>query len=449
MLKVAIAGHIDNLVLGFCERLAADPQISLIGLGREAYDVDFIDTWRLGSQVSSRDTENTLTGVDLAIYFCLGRSEQRSGEGEIDDVALMQAIQFIREAQRHEGLRVILVSRLFDASVLPDGCPIYKVYSEISFLFHDSGLRLNHLRVAPILSEYDPITRHALRLASAFAMRFDHKKYYNLTQPLAFDDFCEALIGIVKKEKKRTNLVGAAVLRYSEFLEELQKAMRGSGFALPSLALFKATSKRLGLSVIKDEARKVFEETLKIHTSERSDGSSSRDELSKQIKALAKSYKKGMQTKEPLYKPKTLVSDTQFTRCVVQRLLYNPNRSVEQIADLLMAWLPRRLNKILQVKRVDEHSLECLMLRIPLFKLKKCVDGEQQSRIILSSNFLDDKTILPNFLLFSTALEDPIYGVLMILLEHSPSSKIALALEKYIIKDFAKYLHEFKIGEWD
>lgn len=445
MPNIAIAGHIDGLVLSFCERLAKQEGVTLVGISWFAYAVEFFRGWRLGSQISSRDMQNCLEGIDVAYYFCMDLGPRR-GEGLSGDVALMQAIHFIREAQRYPGLRVILVSRYFDASGISSECPSYKVFSEIDYLFLDSGLNLNHVRTAPVLSVLDTFTRMALLQASAWAVRFEGKRFLNLTQPITFSSFSEALIDVLKSPRAREVLVGRSVMRYGELMQSLREALKSSAYYMPRLDMLKAVPRRLKFSLLKDDATLFFEETLRLHTAQGQGECRDKGEMQKSIALMVEDSERYENKDFMPYSKAPERASAPYSRCVVQRLLYNPNRSVEEIADLLMAWLPRRLDKLLYVKRVNEQALECQILRIALFRLEKCVDDKQQSRIILSSNFMDNQELMPSFLLFSTALDDPTYGVLLILLENSPKSRFALAFERYILNDFAKYLQEFKIG---
>lgn len=405
--------------------------------------------WRTGSLLSAREVTSMLADIRVLVCFYMTPPEDIvTHQGHARDVALTSAVNIARCANAQPDLRVILVTRMFpqETSSFDEN---YEYLENILHIFKTNCKNIDIIQCSPVISEYDVISlamfEHALFHAK------NHTKccsshWTNLTQPMPERAFFKALHAAILAPSSAPSiqfLQGCEVLSYQSWFDIL-------------LASIPLHIQRKTLAHIKMQfmpcvlqRSRILDETIKFPTAE--NGSQVPGELSLGGKKNFAMFVDDLL--ENRHNPRSLLASTDSrlfqereTACYVQRVIKNPNRSVSEMADLMMQWLPRYFQRMLRVEDIDSDRVLCRVSRVPLLELKKVEESSTRCRLYVRFPWAKSVTARTS-LLITTSGSSKSPGILLVVIEDSPDNAIFKTSMRMLLHAFGKYLKDYSCGE--
>ena len=429
---LAIAGQIDRISALFVslyrhKTKAASPQIVALSETRRE-DMDDVH-WRCGSLISRHETAKMLDGVNVLVYFALTPPlTLRSPQGLEPDVAIASAVSLAQCASAMPGCRVVLVTRYCGENEnLP---PNYAFWQQITRIFADNCSNLAIIRTMPVLSCDDAVLRG---MSESGRNRADAAAGWdNLCAPVAPESLVDSIIHAIQDDSAHGDVVlsGSNSVSYRHLAEIVVRVRRADPI------------RRLRAAV-DPEARtraQLLDETVRFPTSESRAENIGRDFSI----AVEEAFEPLKLRRSMLLRPSS--GEKVESSCYAQRVLTNPRRSVSEIADLLMQWLPRYFQRMVRVDNLGGSRLLCRFTRIPLLELEKKQEADNRCRLVMRSPWAHSVQSKTSLTVMTTGNTDN-PGELVIVVEDAPGTKLLNMGFRAILHAFGRYLRDYGCGD--
>ena len=438
--NIALAGQFDRIQAAFASWIQqpahSEKSLRLFGLSAIPYQRIANISWRCGSLLCPRDTASMLSDLNALVYFCLTPpSLVQTAQGFDLDVAIASASNLAQHIAMRPDCRVVLVTRYFP----DDGRKLgtcYNFWQQIIGMFKAQCPNLVVIQTMPVISDDDAVMLGMLENSQShiYGSRNDSTDWLNLTSPISRNRLFEAIRDSIWDQTPQNAVIlnGHIVLSYAE----LSRLISQSGSRLHPL-------KKMKLA-IEPEARsraQLLRETLAFHTTQTLNGDDKMD--SHQIEELAEIFITNKTASRLLLEPEP--GKQLHAKGYAQRMIAGPSRSVSEIADLLMQWLPRYFQRLVQVDNIGSSRLLCRLSRIPLLELEKHEESPHRCRLLLRNPWAHSIQSKASLLITSTEQTD-FPGELLVIIEDGPESKLLTMGMRGLLMSFAKYLKEYGCG---
>ena len=458
-MMIGISGQLDGIAALFSHALARhDPSHTRVAMGREASCGWNVQKWRLGSMTSERDTRNMLQGVDTVFYFCLTPPyDGRTHEGNGYDVALCDAMNFAHVAA--DKVRVVLITRMFPN----DGRPLGQAFSywrEVTDIFTENIQNLQIVRTTPIWSEHDALMTGMYHYATNHRFSYQDVRFFNYIDPVTMGELIRKLVSIshdetISWEKQPTwELEGETAVSYQALLHCMKSCSHTSRRLEKTLT--DIIRKPHPLSFHEDQ---LFLEAVEFHSATeqtvRRDSQTTRTDLVFQAcrdfvheyndTSLLNAAYTRLGTAARDERIKTAHEVATNSRNYVYKIAKEPRRSVEEIAELFVQWLPRYFQRTMSLEKINETRQMCRISRIPLaeFELEK----ESWKRCRLHMKWPWGVRVNGNTKLVVTVTgtrDNP--RELLLVCEDGPDSSWFIMLARSIMAAFGRYLRDYGVA---
>lgn len=460
-MMIGIAGQLDGIAALFSHALSRHyaNTDTIVALSREASCGWHVDTWRLGSMTGERETRHMLHGLSLVYYFCLTPPvEGRTREGYGYDVALCDAMNFAHEAA--DKVRVVLVTRLFP----DDGRPLGEAFSywrEVCDIFSENIRDLQIVQTAPVWSEFDGVMMGMFHYACHRRLPDQDVRFFNYMDPVTCGELIRQLLSLGSAEngvgdKQPVCFVeGETALTYHALIQcmktESRKARRfGQGLA----NIVRPTH-----PAAKQDAR-LFEEALAFHSA--TEQSVQRDRQTTQKDPVFRACRDFVQEyydTSVLHQAYTRLGTASRDECVrnaqevatdvrhyVYRIAKAPKRSVADIAELFIQWLPRYFQRAVSLEKLNDTRRMCRLSRIPLAEFE--LEREAWNRCRLHIKWPWGVKVNANVQLVVTVTGTREKArELLIVCEDGPDSSWFIMIARGIMLAFGNYLRDYGVAD--
>ena len=435
---VALAGQFDQMLASFIawNNRKGDPNLRFLGLNNvSCADIPNI-LWRRGSLISARDTASMLGDIDTLLYFCLTPPPPvHTSQGYALDVALVAAANFAQSISKHPKCRVVLVTRYF-----PDDyqklSTYYAFWRQIIRVFKSYCSNLAIIQTMPVISDKDVFMLGMLEHGHLSPKRLDSEdtEWLNLTSPVTETQLFEGILKAISEDTISSKILsGDTLMAYIDVKELISQSRK----KLHTLKALKCS--------VEPESRsraRLLNETLRFHTTQIMGEEDRNDRRIRED--IADIFERDISGTALLLKPKA--GEKARTGGYAQRVISGPKRSVSEIADLLMQWLPRYFQRMVQVDEIASSRLLCRMARIPLLELEKREESPNRCRLLMRNPWAHTVQSKASLLVTTTEeCDNP--GELLVIIEDTPDSKLLTMTVRGLLLSFAKYLKEYGCGE--
>ncbi len=452
---IAITGQLDGIAAAFSRTLArSERHAPIIGLGRAAACGWGVDTWRLGSMTSERDTQYMLADVSTAFYFCLTPpNEGRTHEGLGYDVALCDAINFAHCAGDH--VRVVLVTRFFpnDGRNLGNS---FAFWREVCEIFKENVTHLQIVQTTPVWSEFDAVVTGLISYAQHQSIQDRDVRFFNLVNPTTMKSLQDKLVRTFDDwQDGAEHLVeGDIAVSYGNLVRCVQNALNGRRIQ-SSVARMITRSRQLGFD---DET--LFKQAVEFHSAgELAMYKANQTDLPKRVFERCRDFvadqvdvsivsatcsRLGALARTSRLKVET--ADAPHARNYVYRIARLPKRPVSEIADLFVEWLPRYFQRLVHLEKLGETRQMVRLSRVPLVEFEKCDESWQRCRLVV-------RWPLGNHVQARTQLITTVTGTrekpreLLIVCEEGTEGNWFVMLSRGILAAFGTYLRDYGVAE--
>lgn len=451
---IAFTGQFDTLLSRFYAWFKRTPEAKtqrMIGIHHEEMEGFPQLIWRTGSLVSIRETDSMLADINTLVCFYMTPPEDtQTRQGHDRDVALTSAVNIARCAQNKSNMRVILVTRILPKSNA-NAADNYDYWNSILNIFKTHCINLNIIHTSPILSECDIITLSLFEhivLRSADDTESSQIAWMNQTQPIEEKRFFHALHQkIIRSDYQPMSsqvFEGDVTLSYQDWREIMTDSLPSHSYRLLSRFYKRYMPYRV-------HRARFLRETLSFHTFS---GKSHADEpepvpefWKKTCALLAEELLDGMsQSSSLLAKSKLTFFKPLETTCYVQRVLKNPKRTISEIADILMQWLPRHFQRALSVEDMGPDRVLCRISRVPVLEIEKHEESPTRCRLFVRFPWGKSVQSKTNLLITTTGtLKSP--DILLIVIEDGPDNSIFTAALRSLLHAFGRYLKDYGCGD--
>lgn len=446
MFTIAFAGQFDHFLPDFIHWFSKNvmPDCNFVGLNHQSFRELSSISWRIGSLLSSRDTEGMLNQIDALVYFGMTPpSLNKTDEGIERDVALSAAVNVASAAKLFPDLRVILVTRNVQNEHPKLGsCSDY--WLQIVKIFKDSVQNLNVIQTNPVISELDAVCVAMFENAQQKLANRPDSIWKKSFQPVKKRDFYDAIKNAItgKSTGNCTILHGDCSIEWLDWIKVNQRAIPSSRqpgrIAQMRNALFPENHLRAEL----------LDEVISDSSSNPSHNSSLKPYILAEMLQIAEDLLDDKIANKPL-----LLAPGRFhipvagkSSCYVQRILTRPLRSVSDIADLLMGWIPRYFQRMIRVEELSASRIMCRMSRIPVLEFEKIIESPNRCRLLLRSPWALNVKNTVNLVVATTGYEkDP--GILFVIVEDAPKNLIFMSSFRAMMIAFGRYLKDYGCGE--
>ena len=435
---IALAGQFDQMLASFItwNNRKGNPDLRFLGLNDVSCEGIPNIQWRTGSLISARNTASMLGDIDTLLYFGLTPPPLiHTDRGYAPDVALVAAANLARSIAQHPQCHVVLVTRYFPNDY-KNLSTHYAFWRQIIRIFKSSCSSLSIIQTMPVISEDDAVMLGILESGRISQSRTDSEAtdWLNLTSPVHKLRLFETMLNALSENTASCRILsGNAVLSYADVKAQIQK----SRHKLHALKTLKCS--------VDPESRSrahLLNETLRFHTAQ---AIGEEDRNDRRIREdIADIFERDISGTPLLLKSKP--GEKAHTGGYAQRVISGPRRSVSEIADLLMQWLPRYFQRMVQVDEIASSRLLCRLARIPLLELEKREESPNRCRLLMRNPWAH--TVQSRSSLLVTTTEDcdnP--GELLVIIEDTPDSKLVTMAVRGLLMSFSKYLKEYGCGE--
>lgn len=457
---IGIAGQLDGIAALFSHVLSRhfSSKESIVALGREASCGWNIDRWRLGSMTSERDTSKMLHDLTTVYYFCLTPPpEGRTKEGYGYDVALCDAMNFAHEAK--DKIRVVLITRIFP----DDGRPLGNAFSywrEVCDIFRENIEQLQIVQTAPIWSEYDVMITGMLHYATAHRLSERDVRLFNYIDPVTSGELMRVLISVDRKDenawstRRVIQIEGQTAVSYYAILKCMKTACHAKSMFEKTISDIIRKPHSL---IFHDE--QLFLEAVEFHSATeqtvRRDNQTTRTDLVFQAcrdfvreyhdtSILNAAYARlGTAARNERIRTEHEIAND--SRNYVYRIAKEPRRSVSEIAELFVQWLPLFFQRTVSLEKLGETRQMCRFSRLPLVEFE--LEKESWKRCRLHIKWPLGAKVNGDAQLVVTVTgtrEHP--RELLIVCEDGPDASWFIMLARNIMSAFGNYLRDYGVA---
>lgn len=431
MLHIAISGQFDAFVPDFIRGFLKNRRdgVRWTALHFSPLDMNVPVTWRTGSLLAERNTLTMLEDVDVLLYFAMTPPDDRNiPEGAMHDVALCAATCLARAAQKSQNLRVILVSREIHHKMTLGNDEAY--WRQIENLFRQNVQELKIIHTQPVLSEFDAITLAVYEYARCFPRETLPDEADRRVAPVEKTRFYDAIAHAIDGGGD-IDLEGTNALTWREWLDL-------NAEAVPKRRFFQNLQRA---RYQHDDDVKRRHRLLKAFMRETPELQGPFPHQIEGVRRfLASAYDEDL-TPPKLFLTRKSAPKAHLTSCV-QRILDRSSRSISDIADLLMEWLPRYLKRTISLESTGNHRVLCRALRIPLVELEKVDESERVCRILVRCPWFSSVNT-PVYLAVMDVGAPDSPGPILVVVENSLHLDIVSTGLRAMLASFGKYLREY------
>ena len=131
--------------------------------------------------------------------------------------------------------------------------------------------------------------------------------------------------------------------------------------------------------------------------------------------------------------------------CHIQRILTRPTRTASQIADLLMAWLPRYLQHAVSLNEISRDRQIFRISRIPLLEIEKLESSPDYCRLIIQSPWGQTMKERVMLTIMRTG-NDGCHAKAFAVIENTPNLPFHIKVFHIMLKSFSHYLQDYGCG---
>ena len=450
-LTIAIGGQHDMFVASFIHWLYKAAQVAvkpslIIPSNQVCQELENV-SWRLGSLASTRDTENMLADADyfLCFYMTPTDPESQTSEGYSRDVDLIAAYNLANQANLNPRCHTILVTRK-----CPAGVPFNKTYTfwqQIIKTFQNNCKRLTVIQTDPVLSEADAVTIAMMENASTqWLPKSTSPQWLNHAYPVEPGDLFSILWQFMTQAQTppaEYQLSGKTPITWQAW----HQAIRQSINTLAEITFSRIKARLHGETQLRQQ---LLEDTLILpskppESNDTYDLSEPRPDKTHLLQIITSLARFELIGKDLLLTPVPAPDHKAFSNCYVQRILTNPKRSVPAIADLLMQWLPRYFQRLIQVDNMDSNRRICRLSRIPLLEIEKQTESTARCKLLIRNPWGNSVQPAATLIVTKTSPDDT-PGELLIVIEDGPNSQLLNMGIKAILHAFGRYLKDYGVG---
>lgn len=438
---IALAGQFDTFIPKLIHWLCRENNhCQFTGITHSQYRGVPKIIWRTCSLLRARNTTHLLDDTHTLIYFALTPPDKsKTPEGYARDVALASAVNIAKCAQQSPNIRIILVTRFIpETDVLP---PCYSFWHNLISIFRETCTNLTIIQTAPILSDSDSIAlalyERCLNSPKDNISADDRSVFH----PIAEAQLFKTLEQCIQENEiePHYSLIGESEITPDEWMQTIRKA-------IPRKLLtrrFHAFRQKLN-----PEHRlraELLDETLSLLP--KSDQIlPAAIHLSSSIRHLTEDISDDDNPTVYLEKNTGIFPHPDDSPCYVQRVLDRPRRSVSEIADLLMEWMPRYFQRMLSVENICSNRVLCRLSRIPLLEIEKHMEAPNRCYLNMRCPWTVNVHNPARLVVMTTGRPDA-PDLLMIIIEETPEFHPIKLGFRALLLAFGQYLKEYGCGD--
>ena len=459
---IGITGQIGGVAAMFSQALARlQLNETVVALARKPVSGWNVDQWRLGSMTSERDTAELLKDVSIVYYFVLTPpNEGRTYEGLDIDVALCDAMNFARVAGSVKNLRVVLVTRFQPDDDRTVGST-WAFLREVTDIFEDNIKNLQVVETMPLWSSADAEMMGMLSYARKHDVNDQDVRFFNLVAPVTPKKLLDKLIELKELwqdnhdiPRKHVVVEGDAAVSYGALIHCMQSAFHNSlGNKLAQLIESNDVKKSAHAEVL-------FIQGVEFHQAsydmiKKEPDQIDIDTVFKQCRDFVEDQcdnsllgaavaRIGVASRNEKIRSAHFVKS--HSRNYVYRIARYPRRSVSEIADLFIKWIPRYFLRTIRIEVLAKNRQMYRLDRLPLAEFEKIDESWQRCRIFIKWPLA--KKVDANAQLFVTVTgtcEKP--REVLIVCEEGPQETWFVLMARGIMAAFGKYLRDYGVAE--
>lgn len=386
MARVAIAGASGFVGHHLCESLRTSH--TLIGLSRKARPADphsAISEWRKVNLFSLLEAENTLVGMDYAVYLVHSMlPSARLTQGSFEDIDLIAADNFARAAQKAGVKQIVYLGGL-----VPDKEKLSKHLAsrlEVEKTLGSHQVPVTALRAGLIVGAGGSSFQIMRKLVERLPMMICPKWTETRTQPIHIDNVIQMLsfcVGNPATYGETYDIGGPEVMTYNQMMQVTAKVMNRKRILIP-VPLFTPALSRLWVTLVTGAPKELIKplvESLR-HTMVAKDARLA--ELSG-IKLIP--FEKSV--REELSQPTPKVSSTKRAESnpanvrSVQRLPLPREFDAFRLSEEYFRWLPKLFLGLISVRTLgDKRSFHLKPFPSAALELERSQSRSTPDRVL-------------------------------------------------------------------
>ncbi len=458
---IGITGQLGGIAAAFSRTIARNaPGEKIIALGRQASSGWSVDRWRIGSMTSERDAREMLKDLSIVYYFCLTPPfEGRTYEGLDIDVALCDAMNFASVAGSIPDLRVVFITRFSPRDDRPMGST-WNFWREVANIFEENIKNLQIVKTTPMWSASDSETMGMISYAQHNKISLQDTRLFNLIAPIAPEYLMKKLVELHQNwpeasPRKHMLIEGEASVSYAALLQCIKSE-------LSNHTIKRRLARLIDNSDAKQAARDevLFIQSLDFHqvtykSMSRIGEPNNRENVFRQCRDFVNEIgdvslvdaavsRIGMAARDEKVRAEVEVASQR--RNYVYRIARYPRRSVSEIADLFIKWIPRYFQRAVRVEDLGSNRQMYRLSRVPLAELEKVEGSWQRCRILMKWPWGVKVDAHAQLLVTVTGTRDQTREILIVC-EDGPQSSWFVLLMRGLMAAFGKYLRDYGVAE--
>jgi len=458
---IGITGQLGGVAAMFSRAIARNaPGEKIIALGRQASSGWSVNRWRIGSMTSERDTRQMLKDLSIVYYFCLTPPyEARTYEGLDIDVSLCDAMNFASVAGSIPDLRVVFVTRFSPLDDRPMGST-WNFWREIANIFEENIKNLQIVKTTPMWSVSDSETMGMISYAQHHKIPAQDTRFFNLIAPIAPEFLMKNLVELYKNwpaetPRKHMLIEGEASVSYAALLNCIKTVLANHSIKRRLARFLESSDPKQAArdEVLFIQSLDFHQVTFKslCHVGETNNQEivfrQCRDFVNEQCDISlvdAAVSRIGVAARDE--KVRAEVEVASHSRNYVYRIARYPRRSVSEIADLFIKWIPRYFQRTVRIEDLGSNRQLYRFTRIPLAELEKVDESWQRCRILMKWPWGIKVDAHTQLLVTVTGTREQMREILIVC-EEGPQSTWFVLLARGIMAAFAKYLRDYGVAE--